>query len=67
MDENRIEQMFQRFGLDAAKREEFARFAQQGPLSLEPEQPADFRLDCMTLSEEPADNLFTEETLAKLA
>lgn len=64
MDENQIAEMFAHFGLDAAKRDEFARFAQQGPLSLEPELPADFRLDCMTLSEHDAQS---EDTLAELA
>jgi hypothetical protein len=63
MDENRIAEIFDRFGLDVAKREEFARFAQQGPLSLEPEQPADFRLDCSTLSEESSE----EDVIAELA
>ncbi len=63
MDENRIAEIFDRFGLDTAKREEFARFARQGPLRLEPEQPADFRLDCSTLSEESSE----EDVIAELA
>jgi hypothetical protein len=63
MDDNQIAEIFDRFGLDTATREEFARFAQQGPLRLEPEQPADFLLDCSTLTEDAAN----EEGLAELA
>jgi hypothetical protein len=62
MDEKRIAALYDRLGLDEAKRAEFAHLAQQGPLSLEPEQPADFRLDCSTLTEGDAD----EEGLAEL-
>ena len=46
--------MFERPGLDDVKRAEFASFTQRGPLNLEPEQPADFRLDCPMLSDEDA-------------
>lgn len=63
MNEKRIAEILAIFELDEAKREEFARFAHQGPLSLEPEQPADFGLDCSTLSDEPSD----EGALAELA
>ena len=63
MDENQIGEIFERFGLTASKREEFLQFAQQGPLSLEPQQPADFRLDCMTLSEDSSG----EDRVAELA
>jgi hypothetical protein len=55
MDDNRIADIFDRLGLDTSKRDEFARFAQQGPLRIEPEQLADFRLDCSTLSDESSE------------
>jgi len=63
MDEKRIAEMLATFELDEVKRLEFARFAREGPVSLQPEQPADFRLDCSTLSEKPVE----EDELAELA
>jgi hypothetical protein len=40
MDEDHIAKLFERLGLTAEKRADFIGFAQQGPLSLSPEQPA---------------------------
>lgn len=65
MKDNQIADTFALFGLDDAKCAEFARFAQAGPLTLQPEQPADFGLDCSTLSDDGAGVI--EDVLAKLA
>lgn len=64
MDADRVVEMFERLGLNDEKRAEFVRFAQQGPLSLEPEQPADFRLDCSTLSDDARDDVVLGDPVA---
>jgi hypothetical protein len=67
MADHRVAETFEKLGLETQeKRDAFARFAQQGPLRIEPEHPADFRLDCMTLTNDDV-TIANEDALAELA
>lgn len=60
-DDRRVSELLELLGLnDAARRQELVRLGSEGPLRLEPEQPANFRLDSTTVSDD-------EDAFAELA